>query len=399
MTFVMATEAQRLISISLAKIAASRCVRGGVSLHKNLLVATVLQKARYIFMEEAFHMVHGTYLNQANSKFIQQLRDQERIEDELRQCERGDLDDDDDASTHSVAPSLDDSDLDIFSTPISSNENLNFLNESTTNASSHSTALTSSREHQLLNKFSTCSKENSNSSLTSTSSSAASPSSSSTTDLIYLDLDINNRVKPQDIDMDDCCSNGTNSSSISGQKRRHCDADFETEEAILSILPKSKQIKLNNNDEDLCVVDHPIDVVSTNQLQLNHQSTSDIISTDNCLSLDFLSSDLSLTSSPPHLIEQPTATAIGSNTMAPLDMSTTSSSSINNSNSTTTNTAVAASSTSASSIDRITSLVSIFNFGNLQRSVSAPDLCSTSTSVESSCCTNLNTQHQIAMTV
>lgn len=58
----MATEAQRLIGISLTKIAQSRAHRGGVSLHKNLLVATVLQKARYIFMEEAYHMVHaGTY--------------------------------------------------------------------------------------------------------------------------------------------------------------------------------------------------------------------------------------------------------------------------------------------------------------------------------------------------
>ncbi|KAF6214594.1 hypothetical protein GE061_009337 [Apolygus lucorum] len=55
----MATDAQRLISISLTKIAQSRAQRGGVSLHKNLLVATVLQKARYIFMEEAYHMVHG----------------------------------------------------------------------------------------------------------------------------------------------------------------------------------------------------------------------------------------------------------------------------------------------------------------------------------------------------
>ncbi|KAJ9584671.1 hypothetical protein L9F63_020974 [Diploptera punctata] len=55
----MATEAQRLISISLTKIAQSRAQRGGVSLHKNLLVATVLQKARYIFMEEAYHMVHS----------------------------------------------------------------------------------------------------------------------------------------------------------------------------------------------------------------------------------------------------------------------------------------------------------------------------------------------------
>lgn len=54
----MASEAQRLIGISLTKIAQSRATRGGVSLHKNLLVATVLQKARYIFMEEAYNMVH-----------------------------------------------------------------------------------------------------------------------------------------------------------------------------------------------------------------------------------------------------------------------------------------------------------------------------------------------------
>jgi hypothetical protein len=133
------------------------------------------------------------------------------------------------------------------------------------------------------------------------------------------------------------------SHSISGQKRRHEDTDdFETEEAILSILPKSKQIKLNNNEP-------------------SETSANSDITTDNCLSLDFLSNDLSLTSSP---------------TIAPLDMSS------NNSN-----------------IDRITSLVSIFNFGNLQRSVSTPDLCSSSSSgVENSCC-SLSTQRQIAMTV
>lgn len=55
----MATDAQRLITISLTKIAQSRSQRGGVSLHKNLLVATVLQKARFIFMEEAFNMVNS----------------------------------------------------------------------------------------------------------------------------------------------------------------------------------------------------------------------------------------------------------------------------------------------------------------------------------------------------
>ncbi|XP_059485450.1 uncharacterized protein LOC132202511 [Neocloeon triangulifer] len=48
-----ASEAQRLYSLSLSKIARSRAVRGGISLHKNLLVATVLQKARFqIYMED-----------------------------------------------------------------------------------------------------------------------------------------------------------------------------------------------------------------------------------------------------------------------------------------------------------------------------------------------------------
>lgn len=323
----MATEAQRLISISLAKIAASRCVRGGVSLHKNLLVATVLQKARYIFMEEAFHMVHGTYLNQANSKFIQQLRDQEQLEHELRQHDK-EFDDDDDTSTSS----LDDSELDLFSSPIDSNESLNFLNDST-----KATGNTNS-------KLSTSTKE-SNPSLASTST--TSPS-----DLIYLDLDVN-RTKPQD---------EQSSNSISGQKRRLVDSDYETEEAILSILPKSKQIKFNNNEPSA-------------------DSSNTDISTDNCLSLDFLSNDLSLTSG------SPTHTATANVTMAPLDMS-------NNCNNNT--------SVSSSSIDRITSLVSIFNFGNLQRSVSTPDLCSSSSShhsgVDNSCC-NLSTQRQIAMTV
>lgn len=327
MTFIMATEAQRLISISLAKIASSRCVRGGVSLHKNLLVATVLQKARYIFMEEAFHMVHGTYLNQANSKFIQQLRDQEQLEHELRQHNK-EFNDDNDTSTSS----LDDSELDLFSSPIDSNDSLNFLNESPKE--------TGNSDH----KFHSSSKE-SNPSLASTS--ASSPSDQ----LIYLDLDVN-RVKPHD----EPCSN-----SISGVKRRLSDSDeFETEEAILSILPKSKQIKYS---------EPPVESV---------QSSANDITTDNCLSLDFLSNDLSLTSS------SQTHTATANVTMAPLDMSS-------NSNSNT--------SASSSSIDRITSLVSIFNFGNLQRSVSTPDLCSSSsTNVDNSCC-NLSTQRQIAMTV
>jgi hypothetical protein len=317
MTWAMATEAQRLISISLAKIAASRCVRGGVSLHKNLLVATVLQKARYLFMEEAFHMVHGTYLNQANSKFIQQLRDQEQLEHE-NELRRGDKDYNDDSDDESTS-SLDDSELDLFSSPIDSSESLNFLNETDkeTGNGNKTTFISTTKE--------------SNPSL----ASLASTSSNSPSDLIYLDLDIN-RVKSHD---DEQSSN----SSISGHKRRH-ESDFETEEAILSILPKTKQIKLNNNEESSSAV------------------------SDNCLSLDFLSNNLSLTS-------------CSAQAMTPLDCS-------NNNN--------------TSSIERITSM--IFNFGNLQRSVSTPDLSSSSSSTShhhhstESCC-NLTQRQQIAMTV
>lgn len=310
----MATEAQRLISISLAKIAASRCVRGGVSLHKNLLVATVLQKARYIFMEEAFHTLHGHYINQANSKFIQQLRYQEQLENQLRQQHDKEFDDENDST------SLDDSELDLFSSPMDTNESLNFLNES----ESHNKASTSTSDH-----------------------------------LIYLDLDVN-RMKS---------NNDQNSSIISGgQKRRSSSDDYDSEDSLLSIFPIKKQMKFSNNDDA--------------EMRSEQNNNSSDITTDNCLSLDFLSNDLHLSSDHQNPVTTNRHTTKTTNTVAPLDMSN--------------NTSALSSS---SSIDRITSLVSIFNFGNLQRSVSQPDLCSSSsnhTTVENSCC---NLQRQIAMTV
>jgi hypothetical protein len=48
------TEAQRLIALSLGKIAMSRQQRGGINLHKNLLVASVLHKARTAYMMDNF---------------------------------------------------------------------------------------------------------------------------------------------------------------------------------------------------------------------------------------------------------------------------------------------------------------------------------------------------------
>ncbi len=51
----MAVEAERLISMSMGKIHASRSQRGGINLHKNLLVATVLHKARTVYMMESYN--------------------------------------------------------------------------------------------------------------------------------------------------------------------------------------------------------------------------------------------------------------------------------------------------------------------------------------------------------
>ncbi|XP_037074649.1 immediate early response gene 5 protein-like [Pollicipes pollicipes] len=49
-------EAQRVISVSLGKIAQSRVQRSGCSLHKSLMVASILQKARHLYVEQAFMM-------------------------------------------------------------------------------------------------------------------------------------------------------------------------------------------------------------------------------------------------------------------------------------------------------------------------------------------------------
>lgn len=405
----MATEAQRLIGISLAKIAQSRCGRGGCSLHKNLLVATVLQKARYIFMEEAFHMVHGHYINQQNSKLIEQqqqllmqhhhqkmlqMQRQEELEHELRQHDKATTFVNDNDS------SLDDSELDIFSSSsIETNDGLEFLNhtQSTDTTTTTQVAIgdnddSNNKEAPGHSEYFVNNKEN-NPPSASTSSSSLSLSSSSSlllstatattttqsTELVYLDLDVN-KVKlasavvndQNHVDVDS--NSGRSSTSISGNKRPLDVSEWETEEAILSILPKAKQIKYSDSEPS----DEDDDETSNSDL-----------------TLDFLSNDLHLTNKSP--------TKTNMMTMTPLDMS---SSNNNNNNSNTSASLTQPQSTptpsSSSSIERITSLVSIFNmsnFGNLQRSVSNPDLCSSSShSADGNCC--LTTQRQyLAMAV
>lgn len=76
----MAVEAQRLITVSLGKIAASRTQRGGINLHKNLLVASVLHKAKKIYVLENFqqHMM-ANKIEQPQSEYTSQITDQETV--------------------------------------------------------------------------------------------------------------------------------------------------------------------------------------------------------------------------------------------------------------------------------------------------------------------------------
>ncbi|XP_076019659.1 immediate early response gene 5-like protein [Genypterus blacodes] len=52
----LTVDAQNLISISLLKIHNSRLQRGGIKLHKNLLVSSVLRNARQVYIKEIYRM-------------------------------------------------------------------------------------------------------------------------------------------------------------------------------------------------------------------------------------------------------------------------------------------------------------------------------------------------------
>ncbi|XP_078282008.1 immediate early response gene 5-like protein [Rhinoraja longicauda] len=56
-----AVNAQSLITISLRKIHNSRTQRGGIKLHKNLLVSYVLRNARQVYMSEKYAEVYGMH--------------------------------------------------------------------------------------------------------------------------------------------------------------------------------------------------------------------------------------------------------------------------------------------------------------------------------------------------
>ncbi|KAL1491423.1 hypothetical protein ABEB36_012024 [Hypothenemus hampei] len=257
----MASEAQRLIGISLTKIAQSRSHRGGVSLHKNLLVATVLQKARYIFMEEAYNMVH---YHQAQPSAPQH---------------------------NMVAQQQSGNDLAVGLTVEEAGFKAEVIQQQETSASSSQQGCTK------------CNKEN----------------RPPACELTYLDLDK---------------ASGNRATNL---KRRRAVAEWETEEAVQSILPKKSRVQ---EEDTIC---------------RNSDSSDSVFLDDATLLSDVVSKEVeTVESSNKNLIEE-----------QPLP----------NGN--------------AMEIDRITSLVSIFSFsmnsggsnsssndsGKLNRSVSTPDLC------------------------
>ncbi|GJQ84579.1 hypothetical protein Trydic_g243 [Trypoxylus dichotomus] len=271
----MASEAQRLIGISLTKIAQSRANRGGVSLHKNLLVATVLQKARYIFMEEAYNMVHYQSPTPAPS----------------RTNSREDL----------VALTAEEAGIDSMplSEDVEEASNLEFLQPACVKCAENQ-----DKENQP--PFS--------------GSNHSGSSSSSSGEVTYLDLDKSQTTSVL-----------RERSSSPCLKRRRAVTDWETEEAVQSILPK--KIKCNTT--------------TTSNSNNNTEEGDDSVFLDD-------------------------ATILSDNVTKELEESERSSGHDVN--------GCQSAGSSAMEIDRITSLVSIFSFGmgdgKLNRSVSTPDLCS-----------------------
>lgn len=302
----MATEAQRLIGISLTKIAQSRAHRGGVSLHKNLLVATVLQKARFIFMEEAYHMVHaGSYCSPSPVRTPLPVQPQQPHVS-LHDSEYEQNYDDDVDNLVALTP-----EEAGISDPIS-------IHESNTNESS--------LQEFLQPSCIRCDKEN------------VPPTpyhQTSSSELTYLDLDKSPSSVLRERSGQQCETANTGAACL---KRRRAVTEWETEEAVLSILPKRSRQSTEATDSD----DEGDDCVFLDEAALF----------SDCVAREAAAAEAVER-------EQDTSSSEAS---------------------------------SAMEIDRITSLVSIFSFGGLtvsasngnsgdglgklSRSVSTPDLCS-----------------------
>ncbi len=78
-------EAHRIMSISLGKIYNSRVQRGGIKLHKNLLVSLVLRSARQVYLSDYYS---GAYLNAAQGEWDITDSEREKFPPSTAECDR-----------------------------------------------------------------------------------------------------------------------------------------------------------------------------------------------------------------------------------------------------------------------------------------------------------------------
>ncbi|XKL67007.1 hypothetical protein PGB90_010427 [Kerria lacca] len=217
-------EAQRLVSISLSKMAQSRTLRTGISLHKSLLVATVLQKARFICMEEVFKLVQTTpvYANNNNNN-SNNNNNNTSVSPVINGDQCYDFDDDD----HLIGLTPEEAGI--------ANQNTNMDGYSDINADGETSQNYS--KHDLSSDYD---KEN------------LAPEAPT-----YFDLD----KAPRDQCFRERSTTITSSSSSSyckNLKRRRNVCESETEEAIQSILPKkTRMLSFDSDCEDSVFGDDP----------------------------------------------------------------------------------------------------------------------------------------------
>jgi hypothetical protein len=112
----MASEAQRLIGLSLNKIISSRTRRGGISLHRNLLVASVLLKARDVYVADT--AAANKLKSLGDNVIIAEENEQEERPQEVPQSKEADDASSESYNTNDCEEDMDTSDFQNSSTDV-----------------------------------------------------------------------------------------------------------------------------------------------------------------------------------------------------------------------------------------------------------------------------------------
>ena len=266
-------EVQRIIGLSLNKIQMGRNQRGGLPLHKNLLVATVLNKARDVYMQETMYMNYRLMAcGQFNQEGSEDIEDEDTPETEdYEEDSESDVEDDGEISvkkdyvgsntvpclatastSHFNTPAQEHPALDqpvpVEAVPVKSNNNLRaatnndegFIDESDCDCDTRNFCQDSENRVPFQYCFSCAPFHPSNGrgpTLVSPQSSSAcvmaQPVSQEQEDKLIYDMDsksTRNQVGP------------------SGKRKRHISIE-ETQDAIISILPKKKKEEEEEGDD------------------------------------------------------------------------------------------------------------------------------------------------------